>query len=331
AFSDLNTGWVGGPSGLILKTTDGGVNWKPESDGATGTINQIRFMDALHGWAVSSDGQILWTIDGGESWHTATTDRPTGSMTDIWMTDLSRGFAVGTSNTLLRTHDGGKSWVWSGVVTPSDYIAVCFFDSLQGYVTAGGSHVLKTTDGGDSWYIMDMATGHDFRSMAFAGPDTVFAVGDAGTMVTTTNGGKTWAVQSPGSWNTLYRIGWFPGVGAWMVGDNGSILHLVRPEARPLTSAAPFAEAPSGIRLFQNYPNPFNPSTEIRYALQRREYVALTVFNTLGQVVTTLVSGEMEPGEHSVRFDGSALASGVYFYRLQAGKHMTTRKLLLLK
>jgi hypothetical protein len=59
--------------------------------------------------------------------------------------------------------------------------------------------------------------------------------------------------------------------------------------------------------------------------------VNLTVFNTLGQQVATLVNGEMEAGYHSVRFDGSKLASGVYFYRLQAGTYVETKKLLLLR
>jgi hypothetical protein len=57
----------------------------------------------------------------------------------------------------------------------------------------------------------------------------------------------------------------------------------------------------------------------------------LTVFNTLGQQVATLVNAEMEAGYHEVKFDGSRLASGVYFYRLQAGTYVETKKLLLLR
>jgi hypothetical protein len=82
--------------------------------------------------------------------------------------------------------------------------------------------------------------------------------------------------------------------------------------------------------LLQNYPNPFNPWTTIRYDLPHKSPVALAVFDILGRQVATLVQGEQEPGYHEVKFDGSNLASGVYFYRLQAGNFVQTKKLLLL-
>ena len=88
---------------------------------------------------------------------------------------------------------------------------------------------------------------------------------------------------------------------------------------------------PERFVLEQNYPNPFNPSTTIQYALPNRSHVTLTVFNTLGERVATLVQGEQEAGNHEVQFQASNLASGVYFYRLQAGDFVQSRKLLLLK
>ena len=81
----------------------------------------------------------------------------------------------------------------------------------------------------------------------------------------------------------------------------------------------------------QNYPNPFNPSTTIRYALPQRSHVTLSIFNTFGQNVATLVNETQEPGYHDVRFDGSNLASGVYFYRIKADEYAATKKLLLIR
>lgn len=99
----------------------------------------------------------------------------------------------------------------------------------------------------------------------------------------------------------------------------------------PVTSTAIVDQIPLSSSLFQNYPNPFNPSTTIRYELPSRVHVTLTIFNTLGQQVAVLVNETQEPGYHNVKFDGSGLASGVYFYRLQAGDYVATKKLLILK
>jgi hypothetical protein len=88
---------------------------------------------------------------------------------------------------------------------------------------------------------------------------------------------------------------------------------------------------PGTFALEQNYPNPFNPSTTICYGLPSRSHVSLTVFNTLGQKVATLVQGEQEAGYHELVFDASGLASGVYLYRLQAGEFVQTKWLLLLR
>ena len=98
-----------------------------------------------------------------------------------------------------------------------------------------------------------------------------------------------------------------------------------------LVSIADIPHYPFAYELSQNYPNPFNPSTTIRYALPNRAHVTLSVFNTLGQQVATLVNETQDAGFHDVWFGASGLASGVYFYRLRAGDYVATKRLLLLK
>lgn len=100
---------------------------------------------------------------------------------------------------------------------------------------------------------------------------------------------------------------------------------------------------PSAFALFQNYPNPFNPETRIKYHLPATSgvngqagipsstHVTLKVFDLLGREAATLVNESLQPGAYEAMFDGSNSASGVYFYRLNAGNFVGTRKLLLLR
>ena len=83
--------------------------------------------------------------------------------------------------------------------------------------------------------------------------------------------------------------------------------------------------------LAQNYPNPFNPVTMIRYQIPTAETVSLKVYDVLGKEVATLVSGRQEAGSYAVPFNASGLSSGMYFYRLQAGSFVETRKMMLVK
>ncbi len=84
-------------------------------------------------------------------------------------------------------------------------------------------------------------------------------------------------------------------------------------------------------KLYQNYPNPFNPSTTIKYSIPNQSNVTLKIFDVLGSEVTTLVKKEQPQGNNEIEFDGSVLTSGIYFYRIQAGDFVDTKKMILLK
>lgn len=83
--------------------------------------------------------------------------------------------------------------------------------------------------------------------------------------------------------------------------------------------------------LKQNYPNPFNPVTNIQFSIVDRQLTTVKVYDILGREVTTLVNEVKGPGTYTAQFDGSSLASGIYFYRLQAGDFTQTKRLVLLK
>ena len=88
---------------------------------------------------------------------------------------------------------------------------------------------------------------------------------------------------------------------------------------------------PNKFYLSQNYPNPFNPVTTINYELPITNYVELSIYNILGQKVVTLLKENQAAGKYQIEWNASEFASGIYYYRLQAGDHVQTKKLVLLR
>jgi len=88
---------------------------------------------------------------------------------------------------------------------------------------------------------------------------------------------------------------------------------------------------PNAYQLYANYPNPFNPTTMISYDIPTAGTVKLVVYDMLGREIETLVNQRQNAGKYGVMFDASRLASGIYFYRLEAGSFSATKKLMLLK
>ena len=90
-------------------------------------------------------------------------------------------------------------------------------------------------------------------------------------------------------------------------------------------------QVPTGYHLAENYPNPFNPSTTIEFEIPNAGLVSLKVYNTLGQLVRTLVDQHLEVGAYKFHFDASGLSSGVYFYALDAEDLTLWKRMIFLK
>jgi flagellar hook assembly protein FlgD len=114
-------------------------------------------------------------------------------------------------------------------------------------------------------------------------------------------------------------------------------LEMASADGEPVTvTRKSLGLVPSDFQLAQNYPNPFNPETKIEFSLPTAGLTTVTVYDALGRTVTTLVSDQLDAGHHSVIWNGTnergdAVASGVYFYRLQTSMGSVSRKMMLLK
>ncbi len=117
------------------------------------------------------------------------------------------------------------------------------------------------------------------------------------------------------------------------VKDNAKLSALVVRKASPtgVKNRIEQSQKCFAYSLFQNHPNPFNPSTSISFTLPSRSFVTLKIFDLLGREVSTIVSEELPAGDHSRQWNAEDFPSGVYFYRLQAGSFIETKKLVLLK
>ena len=122
--------------------------------------------------------------------------------------------------------------------------------------------------------------------------------------------------------NPTYDINGFPIVNTGVSFIIDAVLKVVEEHAQ---------NVPTEFLLQQNFPNPFNPITTIRFSISSEEATMLKVYDVLGREVQTLVNEPLKAGNYSVRFDASRFSSGVYFYRLQTGNFVETKKMLLTK
>lgn len=182
-----------------------------------------------------------------------------------------------------------------------------------------------------------------YHSITLESPPEITAGEDIYVSVHITNAsyGLPICCDAMGPWETsttyLSSTGF---AGSWYdMGVNENTDVAIRVRTTPTLDLA-VADDPISIpyefNLLDNYPNPFNPSTTIRYTLQRRAEVRISVYNILGKKVCTLVDGVKPAGEHSIIWDGKdsdgkEVASGIYLYRLIAGDYVDSRKMVLLR
>lgn len=132
--------------------------------------------------------------------------------------------------------------------------------------------------------------------------------------------GFTWGNGGP--WNAIQDIGSFV---------NYKCLAMRTIGSTPTGIQGNINEVPKSNTLDQNYPNPFNPVTKLKFGITDLRFVSLKVYDILGNEIETLVNEKLNAGSYEIEFDGSNFPSGVYFYKLQAGEFVETKRMTLIK
>ena len=218
---------------------------------------------------------------------------------------------------------------WVQTNGPIGGVVTCFAVSGTNLFAGTEGGVFLSTNNGASWAAVNTGLANTpVTSLAVSGTN-LFA-GTYGGVFLSTNNGASWTAVNTGLVNTNIQALAVSGANLFAGTAGRGVFR--RPLSEMITSVEMLsADLPTRFNLSQNFPNPFNPATRIHYTLPRRSHVTLAVFNTLGQQVAELVNSTIEAGDHEIQFNAVSLASGVYFYRLQAGTYTQVRVMALVR
>jgi hypothetical protein len=194
----------------------------------------------------------------------------------------------------------------------------------------GDSEVYYSSNRGENW--IKISTGQYFGqiwSLVLADTSLFVASMGLGIFLTQDNG-ITWTWVKDGLTNLNVRSLYVTDNNYLFAGTRNGFV-CKRPLSEMITGIGEQLSPPSVYTLSQNYPNPFNPSTKIKYKIPELTDVELKIYNVLGSEVITLVNETRSIGIYEVDFIATGLQSGIYFYRLQAGSFVETKKMVLMK
>ncbi len=301
-FINNSTGFCIGNNGILVKTTNSGVNWVTQNLGLNYSFNSICFTNANIGYIAGNNGIIFKSTDLGNSWFQLISGT-TSSLSSIMFPSENVGFAS-SSNKVLKTTDNGLNWNSYDVNVPYEFAikSISFLNIDVGYAVGvsfpdygRAGDLVKTTNGGQNWLRMSIFSGYPsyqrrgLNSVHFLNDNYGYIVGEISTILTTSNGGNIIGIQLASS-------------------------HI------PQTFALP-----------QNYPNPFNPVTKIKFDIPNQSVAKIIIYDLLGREVATLVNEQLKPGTYEVDWDGTGFASGVYFYSLVTNDFVETKRMVLIK
>jgi len=234
-FVDTNTGYaVGGtlssPSGIILKTTNAGIDWIIQTASLNYRINSVFFTSFDVGYVVGMDGTILKTTNGGSDWFTLNYNT-TNDLYSIYFTDSITGYIAGENGTILKTINAGNDWILQQSGTQKILSGIYFINNNIGYIVGGDLHIegtiLKTTDGGSNWTFLSSGMSEPLYSIYFTDDNIGYATGWQGSILKTTNAGVNWTLQNSGTNYYLLSCNFLNNDIGYIVGYDGLILKTI--------------------------------------------------------------------------------------------------------
>lgn len=334
-FADSLKGWAAlytftpSRAGYIVSTTDGGANWYYQYYIDGYTLHNVYFYDQNFGWAVGSNGIFLRTLNGGATWE-ADFVSPEWSWSLCFINPNVGWVGDGFSGYVRKTTDGGFTWQYNSVPTFSAMYDIDFVNENVGWAVGEYGHIIKTVDGGELWSMQNINYTPELNDVEFQNENNGWVVGLGGIILNTTNGGDTWIEQRTFNYKDLFAVCFPDSINGWAVGDSGTIFHTINGGVTFIEEEQ-IVNLPTEFLLLQNHPNPFNNSSVINYSIPKTSQVTLKIFSTLGEEIETLVNEEKPSGTYDITFNDANLPSGVYFYRLQAGSYVETKKMILMK
>jgi len=334
AINPVGYVFAGTDSGGIYRSTDNGQTWIQTNNGIGNNTYVFAFAfdpsgNILAGCNPTSNtgGGIYISTNSGATWSLLTST--SGNVYSLATASGGRIFAGTNDGKVYVSLDNGATWTSSSLTnTTVRSLAL----NAQGDVFAGTDYpggLYRSTNNGAIW--SNLGFTNTSVTSIITNPIAGMFIGTWGRGVyRSTNNGLSWAEVNDGlqDYNVLSLA--LDPAGYLYCGTRAG--GVFRSNQSLTTSVEQLAsELPTEFLLYKNYPNPFNPSTTIQFALPKRTFVRLIIFNVLGEQVETLVETEMEAGIHNVIWNAAKYASGIYFYRLEANQFIQTRKLVLLK
>jgi photosystem II stability/assembly factor-like uncharacterized protein len=321
----------------VFRSTDHAATWTPANTGLAEPGAYITaYCFALSGpyLFVGTYQGLFRSADNGDSWTAVKTGRVRSLV--VSGTTLFANISADPQGGVIRSTDNGSSWsqVNTGITdkwVPATDVVPVYDLAVSGKTiyAATWSNVFHSTDNGTSWTCSSQTSFYEIQKMIAI--DSVIIVGtwDQG-MYLSADTGTSWRMINAGlsesQINALGTCGPYLFAGTYGAGIWRRQIHDMVTEVQTIRT-----QIPDRVALSENYPNPFNPSTTISFSLPSRSFVSLKIFDVMGREVATLASEEMPAGNYSRQWNATGMSSGLYFYRLQAGAFVQTKKLLLLR